>query len=404
MKKITSKLSKAMKRLITFIIYLVPGINAICQQQNVILVREEINLGSTTVEINNKKNIPIEIIPTNNSMLKIVFECDTSLIMPEGPADKLSSFRFDIRLVDGKTTIISNPFSPKGKIEAIPNISTPGPGDYVVVDGIKYYRNNPPKISALPTQSATNPFVNKATFYVPKGRKLQIINSRGEIVLAEDLIQADIEMSGGTLQIKSLQTLNLKSTFSDIQLGTISNATIEINGGQLYIEKVNELDIDSRYTQPRIKSAGTIKMISLADNFTIDEVESITGAKTYGSCIVGTLKRRVSFEKGKGMSLQIQNISPGAETVKISSSNDSLILPVWNLKNYSIQINAPGNSELWLTEAIRNGVSTTRQNTESSPVFFGNSGSVKFTSKVGDTNGKHTVFDIECLSCVIKFK
>jgi hypothetical protein len=354
--------------------------------------------GINVIEVDNKKSMTLEFVPWNGADLKISYTYNTSQA-PSGTTDtKLNGLGFEITHGNGKVTVICNPVNDK-------SISTAA-NDHIVIDGKTYYRDNAKRADEAATDNKQKP-ANSGTaiFYIPKGRELIISNAgSANVVIPNAMEQADVEMNGGDLRVDSMKKLNLKSVFASISLKAINRAAININGGQLYIEKIGSLAISSSYTQPRIGTADSIHLVSsLADNYTVEHLGTLTGTKTFGSFIIMTLEKSIVLEKGKANSVQIKTIMPGASLIKVSSSNESLVLPVSNLKNYAIKINAPNNSELTLTDAIRQGMLISEK-TRMLPVRFGDDGSVTLNSKTGNVNGQHTVFDIECFSCKIIFK
>jgi hypothetical protein len=346
-----------MRKISFFLLQLCVSLTAL-PQNNILHITEEFPLRpAKLVEINNKRNVDIVAIPWTNSTVKIDLEFDTLLVRPLGDANKLSSWGFEIKQTKGRLIITCDPVN---------------------------------------LTATTYHF--KATVYFPKQRKLVIENlDKGDVILPEDVEQASIVMNGGSLRAKAISKLKLTSVLSEIDLGSIDMGTIDINGGQLSIQKINELNIVSRYTTPKIKSAKAVKLVSTADRYSIEEVETLTGAKKFGSCHIGLVKRKILLT-GTGIGLELADISPEAELIRINTVNDSLRLFVKNLVNYSVNIIATDNSDVLLTDAIRNG------NSNSKVVAGALPGMLIFKSNIGDTKQKHVVFDITCSRSFITFE
>ena len=334
-------------------------------QDKVLHITEEFQLGSAkSVVIDNKKSVAMKIVPWNNSMIKVAVECDTSAIYPNGDVNKLSTYEFKIKRSRGRLMVYSDPFN--------------------------YIRGS--------SDSFANSYRINVSIYFPKQTNLVILNSgHADISLSGDAEQVEVNMNGGSLQTKGISTLVLNSVFSEISLGTIVEGAINIKGGQLSIHKIDELAINSQYTQPKIGEANAISMVSVSDHYTIREVGTLIGKKVFGSCHIEVAKGKIDL-KGTSIGLQIADIRPEVGLVRIKTVNDSLLLHVGKLVNYSVNVDAEGQSEFSLTEAIRNG--SPNANASS----FETSRATKFTSTVGDMKQRHTVFDISGFGIVINFK
>ncbi|MCW3119862.1 MAG: hypothetical protein JWM28_3944 [Chitinophagaceae bacterium] len=425
-----------MKTIITRVILLglllfTISIKAIVQEVKVKAVSNEFSSGNTTaIDIEIQRDMNVEIVPWEGANVKIVYQYNPGWYKELSDAI-FSDLGFNMVQSGSaeKITVGSMPLK-YFRVNRPPSSSQ---SDYIVIDGKKYFRgpektesqadNFPTEIVRLSdypvidekknykgpekTEARADNFPReKVTFYIPRSKKLILkLYYNGSITIAENLIEADITTSfgGSTLKAKSIQKLSLKAYYPRASFDTIGEAFIDVMGGQLFIKKITKLNAQSRYASVQINSAEEVNLISSqSDVYVIEQIGTLTGSQKFGVCRINVLNKDINMEESSD--IVIKNIMPGAGILKIKSTQVTLNLPVSNLKNYSLSVNGSG-STLQLTEDIRKGtVSGGSAGNEPAPVKFGGPGSVKFTSNVGDINGSHTVFDINCLSCNISFK
>ncbi|MDB5210218.1 MAG: hypothetical protein JWQ30_1045 [Sediminibacterium sp.] len=425
-----------MKTIITRVILLglllfTISIKAIVQEVKVKTVSDEFSSGNTTaIDIDIQRDVNVEIVPWEGANVKIVYQYNPGWYKELSDAP-FSDLGFTT-IRSGSTQMIAAVSMPL-KYFRINKPRSSSQSDYVVIDEKKYYRSSekaenqadnfptekvrlsdysvqdekkyyrsPEKIEA----NTDNLPKEKLTLYIPKNKKLILkLYYSGSITIAEDLVEADITTSfgGTTLKAKSIQKLSLKAYYPRASFETIQEALIDVIGGQLFIKKITRLNAQSRYASVQINSAEEVNLISSqSDEYIIDQIGILTGSQKFGVCRINELNKAINMEESSD--IVVKNIMPGAGILKIKSTQVTLKLSVSNLKNYSLSVNGSG-STLQLTDDIRKGiVPGGSAGSESTPVTFAGPGSVKFTSNVGDVNGKHTVFDINCLSCHISFK
>lgn len=377
-----------------------PGMAAFAQEPNEKVVSQEFLGGSTTiVDIEIIRHIAVEIVPWDEPNIKIVYRYNPDWYKDlSGVA--LSELGFGVRQYGSRQLITVSAL----KHDSINTTVISSPADYIIIDGKKYY-----KVASIgeTTTGIASYSRSSVTFYIPKNKKLVLkLLGNGNVTITGDLIEADITFqnrNSTTLKAKSIKKLYLKARYPKASFDTIGEAAIDIVGGKLVIKKIGRLNAKTSYTSVQIALAEEINFLSTqSDEYNIDVLGSLRGSKEYGVCKIGTLKKGIDL--AGSTDILISDIRPESEQIKIKSSQGTLALPVKNLKNYSIDINAPG-AILLLTDDIRRGIiaDTNGKDQDNLARFLG-PGMVKINSNVGDVKSKHTVFEINCQNCTINFR
>ncbi|MEO8172708.1 MAG: hypothetical protein ABI581_06480 [Sediminibacterium sp.] len=383
-----------------------PGLKLIAQE-TVVAVTQEVKVkeisdefpggNAPAIDLDIQRDVNVEIVPWDETRVKVVYRYNQAWYK------ELST----VWISDLGFTVTQSASSQKLSVASMPeryfNTNKPPSSiqsDYIVIDEKKYHR------SGRTEPQADNSSREKLTVYIPRNKKLILkLYYNGSVTIAGDLAEADITTSfgGSNFKAKSIQKLWLKAYYPRASFENIGEAEVDVMGGQLFIKKIAKLNARSRYAAVQIGSAEEVNLLlSQSDEYVIEELGTLTGAQKFGVVRINALSKNISMDESSD--IVIKNILPGTELLKIKSTQVTLKLPVSNLKNYYLSVNGSGSTVL-LTEDIRKGiVGTGHLGNVLSPVAFSGPGTAKFTSRVGDTNEKHTVFDISCLSCNVSFR
>ena len=339
----------------------------------------------TDIRINNN-NRSIEIKTWNNPKVKVV-----TTIYYEGDASKLSDEEWFEKL--------SLSVKGVGNSVRIKTETVSGSGSYMV-NGQSYNWSS----------SANGKFGNKKdakriVIYVPKENKLDIESIYGDVIVNDNLNKAVIDISNGDLELQDLTSLTLRSKYGNVNAGNIQTGELEFSNGHLNIKNVQELSLDTKYSTIDIETADRLNLTSTDDEYEIEEVGSLQAQKNYGNLRIVKLTKSLDI-KGVNAEVKIRNIASSVETIKFDDQYANLLLPLRNLKSYTINYIGPnstvtGNFEMkpYTGKAFKNS---------SFDEKFGNDGgddavsSSKFSATVG--NGKGAAIDMKCQNCTVDFK
>ena len=355
-------------------------------------IKQEFSSHANAVEINIQRSIQVEIIPWDGNMLKVVYRYDISA-RQNLAIQSLQQSGIEISQSADREII---------HVNAV-NDTVADSSRYIVKNGKTYYKVNPNK-PTLPMDLFGN--VDVVFFYIPRKNKLILkLHRHAKVTIREDLLEAEISTTGNggcTLTAKSIGKLYFNGSYPQATFDSIERGTFKVTGGHLLIRKANILSWQSRYASAKIGVANEITLLSSqSDQFTVDELKSLRGSQEHGLFIIGILKKEIDVAGTGGIS--ISTISSEAISIKIKSDGEVLNLPVKQLKNYAVQINAP-RGILLLTEQVRKGIVEVDSAEENSLARFLEPDKAKLHSNVGNVKGKHTLFDITCAGCTINFR
>jgi len=227
---------------------------------------------------------------------------------------------------------------------------------------------------------------NKRSFilYIPDGAKLQIESQYADINLASNLKELKARISNGALTTMNAERITFIGVYGSFHGQNITDMNAEVRNGSFTAKKIKTLHITSRNSTVELSSVNEINMTSNADDYDIDESESISGEKNYGDLRVTTLKNSVDLT-GVNSDIKIRDIEPGVKLIKIKTRYANLRLPVDNLKNYSVNFEGTGGNVY--ASFQKSNITTT-----------------SFKAGVGDQAGNPTQFQLKCDNCTTDFK
>ena len=221
--------------------------------------------------------------------------------------------------------------------------------------------------------------------YVPAGVKMDIDSKYADVAFDNNMGKVKASINNGGLTLMNADQLLLTSVYGYIYAGNVRHAEIDITNGKLRAKNIDTLYITSKNSSVALDKIALLNIRnSQADQFEIEEAQSITGHKAYGDLRLTILNGSVDLS-GVNSDVKIKNINPSVRTIKIKTQYADLGLPVRNLKNYTVAF-----------EGIGGNVHTPFEKTSVTDVSF--------KTSVGNSNEKPTVFELSCQHCSIDFK
>lgn len=218
--------------------------------------------------------------------------------------------------------------------------------------------------------------------YVPVGSALEIDSRYAEVILDSNVRVVYARISSGGLTMKDAGRLVLTSTYGSVYAANIGDAEIALNHGWFHAKDISTLDIKSMVSTVELAAIGQLKINSNDDQYDMEAAEVIDGGKNYGSIRVGTLRKSLDLT-GVNADIKVHTIEPGVSLIKIDGQYADLRLPVYNLKDYTVQFEGSG-SNLYTPFARPQPMDSA------------------FTVTVG--TGKKNSFRLKCSNCTLDMK
>jgi hypothetical protein len=225
------------------------------------------------------------------------------------------------------------------------------------------------------------------TIYIPFGANLEIESKYSDVIVENNIKYLNAQINNGSLNMKDADKVVLRTAYSNLNTGDIRNADIDISNGKMAGGNYDQLAIHSKSSTIEFHSSADINMHSVSDQYEIDEVTSLSGAKNYGSIRISNVKAAFDLS-GASSDIKIRHIDPTATNINIQSQFADIRLPVSNLENYSVEYEGVSSS---IYAPFKKDAS-------------GSPGSSKFKTLVGDSTKKNTAFLLKCTSCTVDFR
>lgn len=219
--------------------------------------------------------------------------------------------------------------------------------------------------------------------YIPAGAKVDIESKYADVTIENDMTEVKARMNNGGLTLMDADQLYTTSVYGRIYAGNIKHAEVSVKNGKLKAKNINTLDITSKNSSVAVDKVDILTIRdSQADQFDIQEAQSISGKKAYGDLRLTTLTGSVDLS-GVNADVNIKRIQPSVKSIKIDTQYADLALSVRDLKDYTVAFEGTGGTVY--TSFEKTAVTET-----------------SFHTKVG--SGKLTSFLLKCNNCTVAFK
>ena len=220
--------------------------------------------------------------------------------------------------------------------------------------------------------------------YLPRGIQVNVESKYADITFENNMGVINARMNNGRLNLMDAEQLHTTSTYARIYAENIKQADVDLTNGSLKAKQINTLSIASKNSLLALKKVDVLTISSShADQFNIEEAKTISGQKAYGDLQLTTLTGSLDLS-GVNADMKIKRINPSVEAIKINTQYADLQIPVGQLQNYEVQFEGIGGNVY--TPFEKKHVTQTT-----------------FNAKVG--SGKTaTAFYLKCNNCTVAFK
>jgi hypothetical protein len=269
------------------------------------------------------------------------------------------------------------------------------------------------------------------TITVPAGSKVDIETRYSDVQLPAGIGDVFVDISNGNLEAENLGKLNLRSKYSNANVGDVKTAELEFTNGRFSAKNVDELDVESKYSTIEMAAAKKLTLRSTNDEYEIEEAGEVRGRKNYGNLRITKLNNSIELE-GANADVKIRNAGPSLSLIKLDDRYADVRIPLREVKNYSIDFTGAyssvygnfekvpvaatekeksdkavgGTSSSTPTPAAQGDVVTVTGYATLAPLrsvgYRDNNGPSRFTAKVG--SGQGLKIDMKCQNCTVDFK
>ncbi len=192
------------------------------------------------------------------------------------------------------------------------------------------------------------------TIYVPDGRKLDLSQKYGNILMpvyngvctletaygnieASDInapYSINIRYGNGRFGCMKSGTIDLK--YSDLTANSLDNATVEIKYGKMIVETAHQMNIDSKYSNFTIGSCNSMVFNGGYDHMILKSCGKLVYENKYGELELGTLAGNANII-GSYHSTGIKEIRSGVNSIVIEGSYGNVNIQSSSGYQYSVE-------------------------------------------------------------------
>jgi hypothetical protein len=173
------------------------------------------------------------------------------------------------------------------------------------------------------------------TITVPAGSKIDVESKYGDLQLPAGIGDAYVDITNGNLEAENLNKLNLRSRYSNANVGDVKTAELEFSNGRFSAKNIDDLDVESKYSTIEMAAAKKLSLRSTNDEYEIEEAGEIHGRKNYGNLRITKLNNSIDLE-GANADVKIRNAGPSLSLIKINNRYADVRIPLREVKNYTV--------------------------------------------------------------------
>lgn len=233
------------------------------------------------------------------------------------------------------------------------------------------------------------------TICVPYGADLNIVSSGENLLLQDDVKSLKVILNHANLVMHNAEKADIQCSFGAVSAGVIDRADIRINNTKFVCKEIGRLTIRSEYSSVVFTKSANVQFNSTNDHYDIQQVADMKGEKKFGEINVNEIKNTFVLN-GSGANVKISNVNELASLVSIDNKYGDIQIPVYNTKNYSLQILGKGNR--------MNEVPAKAYSVAGGTGYASYKPVSSFSASGGSTEGPFTSYHINCSSCAVSLQ
>lgn len=176
--------------------------------------------------------------------------------------------------------------------------------------------------------------------YLPKQAQLLIDNKYGDVYLGDVTGVIEVNLSHGTLQATNLPNqTKLVLNFGNAIIKSLGESYIEVKGGTVDVETVQGLELNSTVSEIHIDEVKELQLNSRNDRIFIDEAAVINGKGLFSKVKMGVLSNGANLDLKYG-NFNVDRVKAGFNSVNITSSSTDILLTVEEMAAFDLDVTA----------------------------------------------------------------
>lgn len=286
-------------------------------------VSQEVNISDgATLAINNISR-PLVIKSWDEKKVKIVttvyYEGNTTLT----DAEWFERLGIAFKATSGQFSIHSDYNSGKPAVNKTPGDKALQKGSVVLFNGKGEYIGTKEDVKRT------------VTIYFPADTRLNIDNKLADLKILNNVGNARINISNGSLQMLNAGLLILNSKYGDFEGGDLQTANIDFSLGHFRANNIHDLTIRSESSTIIAGNVMKAAIQSVNDEYEFDEAGIVQCTKKFNSFQIDKLLYVMEMN-GAGADVKIRNIMPTVTSLMFEDKYCSLRLPLTGINNFSV--------------------------------------------------------------------
>ncbi len=178
--------------------------------------------------------------------------------------------------------------------------------------------------------------VNDIELELPANKSIVIKSKYGNIIVSGNKNNFDFDLVSSSLELPDVETVKIKSEFSNISASNIKNGDLEIKSGSLNIRDAGTLTLKANFTNVNIKLVDKITGRGNSSNFDIITAGETELEQSFGSLRITNLKNDLKL-KAANTEVKIFTLLPAAKNIIITNRFATITLPLQNVNNYKLE-------------------------------------------------------------------
>jgi len=192
------------------------------------------------------------------------------------------------------------------------------------------------------------------TVYMPVANDIKIDNKFGNVYMDSHKGNADLTIANGDLQARNFSaSLKLKLEFGSASIQDADHAQFTVNYSDLTLRKVNTLNLISRSSTIDIEEATSIDIASQRDKLVVKSCNSINGDASFSRIRINELGTTSTMNSKYG-ELKFNSIDRNFRNINIKAEYTDIFLGFLPSDSYSIDLIYDLKTSLNISPAINN--------------------------------------------------
>jgi len=192
------------------------------------------------------------------------------------------------------------------------------------------------------------------TVYMPVTNDVKIENKFGNVYMDSHKGKAEIAVSNGDLQARNFSSsLKLILEFGTASIQDASDVQLTVNYSDLTLRKVNTLNLNSRSSTLDIEEAGNIEIASQRDKLVIRSCTALNGDASFSRIRVNVLES-VCIMNTKYGELKLNTLSGNFRSIQVKSEYTDILFGINSPASYSLDLVYDTKTSLNISAPINN--------------------------------------------------